>query len=60
MPGVLLKVLTKVAYWNPGVDFTNALESSPEDTDLKMLEELVAPIICRVDGVKRLDAQHWD
>ena len=30
--GAMTKVLTKVAYWNPTLDFDAALESLPEGT----------------------------
>nr|XP_020188330.1 uncharacterized protein LOC109774021 [Aegilops tauschii subsp. strangulata] len=58
--GALTKVLTKVAFWNPSVDFANALESLPEDAELKALEERIEPIISCVDGVKRLEGQRRD
>ena len=58
--GALTKVLTKVAFWNPSVDFTNALESLPEDADLTALEERIEPIISCVDGVKRVEGQRRD
>ena len=58
--GALTKVLTKVAFWNPSVDFANALESLPEDADLEALEERIEPIISCVDGVKRLEGQRRD
>ena len=60
MPGALTKVLTKVAFWNPSVDFANALESLPEDADLTALEERIEPIISCVDGVKRVEGQRRD
>ena len=58
--GALTKVLTKVAFWNLGVDFANALESLLEDADLTTLEERIEPIISCVDGVKRLEGQRRD
>ena len=57
---VLLKVLTKVAYRNPGLDLTKVLDNLPEDADRKALEELVAPIIDVVDQVKRVEGQCRD
>nr|XP_040245375.1 AF4/FMR2 family member 1-like [Aegilops tauschii subsp. strangulata] len=39
--GALTKVLTKVAFWSPNVDFADALESLPEGTNLAALEELL-------------------
>ena len=53
-------MLTKVAFWNPSVDFANALESLPEDADLTALEERIEPIISCVDGVKRVEGQRRD
>nr|XP_020184668.1 lamin-C-like [Aegilops tauschii subsp. strangulata] len=41
----LTKVLTKVAFWNPSIDFADALEILPEDADLTALEEHIEPII---------------
>jgi hypothetical protein len=58
--GILLKVLTKVAYRNPGLNLTNVLDSLPEDADRKALEEFVAPIVDMVDHVKRVEGQHRD
>ena len=52
--GTMTKVLTKVAFWNPSVDFANALESLPKDADLMVLEERIDPIISCVNGVKRV------
>ena len=60
MPGALTKVLTKVAYWNPNIDFDAALESLPEGVDLVALEERIEPIISRVDGVRRIEGQRRD
>ena len=46
--GAMTKVLTKVAYWNPTLDFNTVLESLPEGTDLAPLMERIKPIISRV------------
>ena len=58
--GAMTKVLTKVAYWNPNLDFDAVLESLPEDADLAVLEEHIEPIISRVDGVRRVEDQRRD
>ena len=58
--GAMTKVLTKVAYWNPNLDFNAALESLPEGVDLAALEERIEPIISRVDGVRRIEGQRRD
>ena len=39
----MTKVLTKVAHWNPKLDFDAALESLPEDADLAVLKERIDP-----------------
>ena len=57
---VLSKVLMKVAHRNPGLNLTNVLASLPETADLRALEELVAPIVDRVSGVKRIEGQRRD
>ena len=49
-----------MAYWNPNVNFVDALESLPEDVDLAALEERIEPIISRVDGVRRVEGQRRD
>ena len=56
----MTKVLTKVAHWNPNLDFDAVLESLPEDADLTALEERIKPIISCVDGVKRVEGQRQD
>ena len=58
--GAMTKVLTKVAYWNPNLDFDAALESLPEDVDLMTLEERIKPIIRRIDGIQRVEGQRRD
>ena len=56
----MTKVLTKVAYWNPTLDFDAALESLPEGTDLAPLKERIEPIISLIDGIQRVEGQHRD
>ena len=58
--GAMTKVLTKVAYWYPDLDFDAALESLSEDADLATLEERIKPIISHVDGVRRIEGQRRD
>ena len=58
--GAMTKVLTKVAYWYPDLDFDAALEISPEDTDLAPLRERIKPIISRVGGILRVEGQRRD
>ena len=58
--GAMTKVLTKVAYWNPNLDFDAALESLPEGVDLAALRERIKPIISRIGGIQRIEVQHRD
>ena len=53
--GTMTKVLTKVAYWNPNLDFDVVLESLPEDADIAALKERIKPIIRRIDGIQRVE-----
>ena len=56
----MTKVLTKVAHWNPNLDFDAALESLPEDANLAPLKERIKPVISRVDGIERIEGQRRD
>ena len=58
--GAMTKVLTKVAYWNPDLDFDAALESLPEDADIAALKERIKPIISLIDGIQRVEGQRRD
>ena len=58
--GAMTKVLTKVAYWNPNLDFDAALESLPEGVDLAPLKEHIEPIISGIDGIQRVEGQRRD
>ena len=58
--GAMTKVLTKVAYWKPDLDFEAALKSLPEDADIAVLKERIKPIISRIDKIKRLEGQRRD
>ena len=57
---VLEKVLVKVAFRNPGLNFTNVLKKLPADADLNALKALVAPIVDKVNEVKRVDGGRVD
>ena len=57
---VLQKVLVKVAFRNPGLNLTNVLRSLPPDADLEALKALVAPIVDKVNEVKRVDGDRVD
>ena len=58
--GVLEKLLVKVAFRNPGLNLTNVLRKLPADADLDALKALVAPIVDRVNEVKRVDGDRVD
>ena len=58
--GTMTKVLTKVAYWYPNLDFDAALESLPEGTDLAPLRERIKPVISGVGGIRRVEGQRRD
>ena len=51
----MTKVLTKVAHWNPDLDFDAALESLLDDADIATLKERIKPIISRIDGIQRVE-----
>ena len=53
--GVLTKVLTKMAYWNPDLDFGVAMDSLPEGFDLTVLKERIKPVISSIDEIKRVE-----
>ena len=58
--GALQKVLMKVAFRNPGLNLTNILKRLPADADLDAIKALVAPIVDRVNEVKRVDGGRVD
>ena len=58
--GALQKVLVKVAFHNPGLNFTNVLKTLPPDADLEALKALVAPIVDKVSGIKRIEGDRVD
>ena len=57
---VVTKVLTKMAYWNPDLDFTAAMKSLVDGADLMVLKERIKPIISRVGGILRVEGQRRD
>ena len=58
--GALQKVLVKVAFRNPGLNLTNVLKKLPPDADLEALKALVAPIVDKVSGIKRVEGDRVD
>ena len=50
----------KVAFRNPGLNLTNVLRSLPLDADLEALKALVAPIMDKVSGIKRIEGDRVD
>ena len=53
-------MLVKVAFRNPGLNLTNVLKSLPLDADLEVLKALVAPIVDKVSGIKRVEGDRVD
>src|SRR4051812_30317928 len=58
--GALEKVLVKIVFRNPSIRLTNALKSLPPDADLEEIRALVAPIVERVAGIKRIEGDRVD
>ena len=57
---VLEKVLVKVLFRNPGLNLTNVLKKLPAGADLEELKALVAPIVDKVNEVRRVDGKRVD
>ena len=53
-------MLMKVAFRNPGLNFTNVLKSLPPDADRDALKALVAPIMDKVSEIKRVEGDCVD
>ena len=53
-------MLVKVAFRNPGLNLTNVLRTLPPDADLEALKALVAPIVDKVSGIKRIEGARVD
>ncbi len=58
--GALQKVLVKVAFRNPGLNLTNVLRTLPPDANLEALKTLVAPIVDKLSGIKRVEGDRVD
>jgi hypothetical protein len=58
--GVLQRLLVKIAYRNPGVDFTKIFKRLPKGFDPAPLEALVAPVVDRVNQIQRVESEHRD
>ena len=52
--------MVKVAFRNPGLSLTNVLKTLPPDADLEALKALVAPIVDKVSGIKRIEGNRVD
>ena len=49
-----------MAFHNPGLNLTNVLKKLPLDADLEALKALVAPIVEKVSGIKRVEGDRVD
>ena len=56
----MTKVLTKMAYWNPDLDFDAAMDSLPDGTDLTVLKGSIKPVISSIDEIKRVEGHYRD
>ena len=52
--------MVKVAFHNPGLNLSNVLKTLPPDADLEALKTLVAPIVDKVNELKRVDGDRVD
>ena len=57
---VLEKVLVKILFRNPGLDLTRVLKKLPAGADLEELKAIVAPIVDKVNEVRRVDGERVD
>ena len=48
---------TKVAHWNPNLDFDTALDSLPVGVYLAALKDRIKPIISRIGEIERVEGQ---
>ena len=56
----MTKVLTKMAYWNPNLDFDASLDILLAGVDLAALKERIKPIISRIGEIERVEGQRRD
>ena len=56
----MTKVLTKMVYWNPDLDFEAAMDSLSDGIDLTVLKECIKPVISSIDKIKRVEGQRRD
>ena len=57
---VLEKVLVKILFRNPGLELTRVLKKLPAGADLEEIKAIVAPIVDKVNEVKRVDGKRVD
>ena len=58
--GAMTKVLTKMAYWNPNLNFDVVLDSLSAGVDLTALKERIKLIISHIGEIERVEGQHRD
>ena len=58
--GDLQKVPVKVAFRNPGLRLNNVLRPLLSEVDQEELKALVAPIVDKVSGIKRVEGDRVD
>ena len=58
--GAMTKVLTKLAFRYPDLDFNDAMDSLPDDADLSGIEERIKPVTSRIRGIERVEGERRD
>src|SRR3954468_11973957 len=58
--GALERVLVKIVFRNPDIRLTNVLRPLPEDADLTGIQALIAPIVKKAAGVRRIEGDRVD
>src|SRR3954464_158804 len=58
--GALERVLVKIVFRNPGIRLTNVLRPLPEDANLTGIQALIAPIVKKAAGVRRIEGDRVD
>nr|XP_040249570.1 nucleolar and coiled-body phosphoprotein 1-like [Aegilops tauschii subsp. strangulata] len=58
--GAMTKVLTKLAFRYPGIDFNDAVDSLPDDAVLSGIEERIKPVTSHISGIERVEGQRRD
>src|SRR3954463_15008818 len=58
--GALRRVLVKIVFRNPDIRLANVLRPLPENADLTGIQALIAPIVKKAAGVRRIEGDRVD